>query len=76
MRNTYCGGAPSEPAEKTSEAAADSAVLYASVDALFDCRSCVSASVTSVMDPAPLRNAVSAESKVVCAADASDVAAR
>jgi hypothetical protein len=40
---------------KASAAAADNAVLYASVDAFLACRSWVSAIVASVIDPTPLR---------------------
>jgi hypothetical protein len=56
-----CGGAachgalPSEPVDNARAAAADNAVLYASVKALFACKSWVSVSVASVMDPVPLR---------------------
>ena len=54
-KRSYWRGAPSEPVDKASVAAADNAVLYASVEAFFACRSWVSAIVASVIDPTPLR---------------------
>jgi hypothetical protein len=49
----YSGAAPSVPVASASMAAADKAVLYASVDAFFACRSWLFANVRSVMEPTP-----------------------
>lgn len=50
----YSGVAPSVPVANASMAAADKAVLYASVDAFRACRSWLFANVRSVMEPTPL----------------------
>ncbi len=49
------GALPRVPAASASEAAAESAVLYASTAALRAASSCVSAINVSVTDPSPLR---------------------